>query len=223
MTLYIVATPIGNLEDITFRALRILKEANLIVAEDTRHTLKLLNHFDIHTPLTSFFEHNEKIKVDALIAKLKEGQTLALVSDAGTPGISDPGFRLIAKAVAEKITVVPIPGPCAAIAALVASGLPTDHFFFVGFLPEKPGKRKSHIASLKPLSHTLVFYLSRWKAVKHLQELAEFFGERRACLGREITKLHEEFLHGTLADLALRVAAHPPKGEMTLVVEGASD
>src|SRR3989338_2205531 len=220
MVLYVVATPIGNLEDITFRALRILKEVDLIVAEDTRHTRKLLTHFEIQTPLNSFFEHRENEKLAPILGKLKAGKNIALVSDAGTPGISDPGFRLIRAAIEENMDVVPIPGPCAAIACLQAAGLPTDHFFFVGFLPEKPGKRQKYIETLKNLPHTIVIYLSRWKAAKHLEELAQIFFERNVCLGREITKMHEEFWRGSLSELAKKVVSQPPKGEMTLVIEG---
>jgi len=220
MVLYVVATPIGNLEDITFRALRILKEVDLIVAEDTRHTRKLLTHFEIQTPLNSFFEHRENEKLAPILGKLKAGKNIALVSDAGTPGISDPGFRLIRAAIEENMDVVPIPGPCAAIACLQAAGLPTDHFLFVGFLPEKPGKRQKYIETLKNLPHTIVIYLSRWKAAKHLEELAQIFGERNVCLGREITKMHEEFWRGSLSELAKKVVSQPPKGEMTLVIEG---
>lgn len=218
--LYIVATPIGNLEDITFRALRILKEVETIVAEDTRHTRKLLTHYDIHTPLISFFEHKEESKLEPILAKLKEGKNLALVSDAGTPSISDPGFRLVRAAIKAGVTVIPIPGPCAAIAGLGASGLPTDHFFFVGFLPEKPGKRKKQIEYLAGLPHTLVLYLSVWKAQKQLEELSEIFGERECCMARELTKLHEELWRGSVQTLSEKIAENPPKGEMTLIIAG---
>ncbi|MDO8526860.1 MAG: 16S rRNA (cytidine(1402)-2'-O)-methyltransferase [Deltaproteobacteria bacterium] len=220
MTLYIVATPIGNLEDITLRAVRILKEVDLIVCEDTRHTRKLLTHFDIHTPLASFFEHKEESKLNPLLAKLVEGKNLALVSDAGTPGISDPGFRLIRAAVAKQIPVVPLPGACAAITALQGSGFPTDHFFFAGFLPEKPGKRQKYIESLKTFPHTIIFYLSPWKAAKQLQELSQILGERQVCMAREITKIHEEFWRGSLIELTEKICAKPPKGEITLIVSG---
>lgn len=221
--LYVVATPIGNLEDITLRALRVLKEVNLVVAEDTRHTRKLLQHFDIHTPLESFFEHKEESKLKPILNKLKNGTNVALVSDAGTPGISDPGFRLVRAAIQEGIAVIPIPGACAAITALQAAGLPTDHFFFVGFLPEKPGKRKKYLETLSILPHTLILYLSPWKAQKQLQELALTFGERQVCMGRELTKLYEEFWRGTLPELITHLEKKPPKGEITLVVAGCEE
>ena len=221
--LYVVATPIGNLEDITLRALRILKEVELVVAEDTRYTQKLFNHFNINTRLTSFFEHKEESKLKPILAKLKTGANVALVSDAGTPSISDPGFRLVRAAIQEGIDVVPIPGPCAAITALQASGLPTDHFFFVGFLPEKPGKRQKYLETLAALPHTLILYLSPWKALKQLQELTTLFGERTVCMGRELTKLHEEFWRGTLPQLTERLVAKPPKGEITLVIAGKEE
>lgn len=222
MTLYIVATPIGNLEDITLRALRILKEVDWILAEDTRHSQKLLNHFDIKKPMQSFFEHREEERLSPIISKLKEGKKVALISDAGTPGISDPGFRLIRAAVENGVEVIPIPGACAAIAALQGAGLPTDHFFFVGFLPEKPGKRQKTIESLKNLPHTIVLYLSPWKAAKQLKELSQILGERSVCLAREVTKLHEEFWRGSLTALAKKIEEKPPKGEMTLVI-GATE
>lgn len=220
MTLYVVATPIGNLEDITLRALRILKEVDGVVAEDTRHTRKLLSRYDIKTSLFSFFEHKEEEKLAPILAKLKEGKNLALVTDAGTPSISDPGFRLVRAALSADIAVVPIPGPSAAIAALSISGLPTDHFFFVGFLPEKPGKRTKQIVFLATLPHTLVFYLSIWKAQKQVKELAEIFGGRKCCMAREITKLHEEIWHGTVKELSQKISAKPPKGEITLIIVG---
>lgn len=220
MTLYIVATPIGNLEDITLRALRILKEADSIVCEDTRHSRKLLTHYQIHTPLVSFYEPKEKEQIPYLLGLLKEGKKLALITDSGTPGISDPGFRLIRKAIEEGISVVPIPGPCAALCALQASGLPTDHFFFVGFLPEKKGKRGKYIESLKNLGHTCILYLSPWKAVDQVEELASVLGGRSVCLARELTKIHEEFWRGPLMELARRLGEKPPKGEITLVIEG---
>lgn len=221
MKLYVVATPIGNLEDITLRALRVLKEADLIVAEDTRHTQNLLHHFEIQKKILSFFEPKEEKQLPILIGELKAGKTLALVTDAGTPAISDPGFRLVRAAIAEGVEVVPIPGPCAAITALQAAGLPTDHFFFAGFLPEKPGKREKAIEGMKALPHTLVIYLSRWKALRQVEELAGIFGDRKICLAREMTKIHEEFWRGSLPALVQHLQAHPPKGELTLVVEGA--
>lgn len=218
MILYIVATPIGNLEDVSLRALRVLKEVDLILAEDTRHTRKLLAHFQIPKIPISFFESKEEKKIPSLIAKLKEGKSMALVTDAGTPTISDPGFRLIRKSLEEGIQVIPLPGPCAAICALQASGLPSDHFLFVGFLPEKEGKRKKQIQSLKEFPYTLIIYLSPWKGKKHVADLAEILGARTVCLGREMTKLHEEFWRGDLLALVKEFDQREFKGEMTLVI-----
>ena len=200
--------------------MKVLKEVHCIVAEDTRHTRKLLTHYDIHTPLISFFEHKEETKLKPILDQLEGGKNLALVSDAGTPSISDPGFRLVRAAIAAGVAGVPLPGPCAAITALGASGLPTDHFFFAGFLPEKPGKRKKEITFLAGLPHTLIIYLSVWKAQRQVEELAEILGERVCCMGREITKLHEEFWRGTLQELSQKIAKTPPKGEITLVIAG---
>jgi len=221
-TLYIVATPIGNLEDITLRAKRILSEVDLIAAEDTRHTRKLLSHFDIHTKMISFSQHHEKGKAHKVIEILKGGSDVALVSDAGTPCISDPGYPLMTAAIEEGIDVVPVPGASAVITALSAAGLPTDRFTFIGFLPEKPGKRKKVIEDLKNYDHTLVFYLSKWKAAKQIAEMLEIFGERDACLARELTKVHEEFRREKLSVLAEFLENNPPKGELVLVLEGES-
>lgn len=218
--LYIVATPIGNLDDITLRALHVLKEADGIVAEDTRRTQNLLRHFNIQKPLYSFFEPKEEAKLPRLLALLHDGKKLALVTDAGTPGISDPGFRLVRAALDGGIEVTPIPGACAAICALQASGLPTDHFFFAGYLAEKPGKRQKEITAMEKLPHTLILYLSPWKALRQVQELAEAMGERPACLAREMTKIHEEFWRGTLQDLPKWLKGKGPKGELTLVIGG---
>lgn len=220
MSLYVIATPIGNLEDITLRALHTLKAVDGIVAEDTRHTQKLLSHFAIQKPLFSFYEPKEKGQLPGILQKLKEGKNLALVTDAGTPSISDPGFRLVRACVEAGISVAPIPGPCALICALQASGLPTDHFFFVGYLPEKPGKRNSYLVFLKNFPHTLIVYLSPWKAKRQTQELAKIFGDRQVCLAREMTKIYEEFWRGSLKDLAKRLTDEKLKGEITLVVEG---
>lgn len=218
MSLYVIATPIGNLEDITLRALHILKEVDLIVAEDTRQTLKLLQYYVIHKPLLSFFEPKEEEQLPNILAQLRAGKKLALVTDAGTPSISDPGFRLVRACIAEGIAVVPIPGACAAVCALQASGLPTDHFHFVGYLPEKPGKRQKYLATLAKFPHTLIIYLSRWKAKTQVQEMAKIFGERNVCLAREMTKIYEEFWRGSLKDLEKRLTKEKLKGEMTLVV-----
>lgn len=219
-TLYIVATPIGNLEDMTIRAIRILKECDLIAAEDTRHTRKLLTHFDIHTPLTSFFQGNEREKAAFIVSKVLEGQSVALVSDAGTPCISDPGYPLLAHSIEAGVDVVPIPGPSAVAAALSVAGLPTDRFTFIGFLPDKPGKRRNVLAELKDISNTIVFYVSPWKAVATIKDCLEALGDRRACVCREITKIHEEFLRGPLSEILSHFEAHPPKGEIVLIVAG---
>ncbi|MFH1830828.1 MAG: 16S rRNA (cytidine(1402)-2'-O)-methyltransferase [Pseudomonadota bacterium] len=218
--LYIVATPIGNLEDITLRAVRVLEEVDLIAAEDTRHTRKLLTHFKIHTKLTSFFEGNEREKTRAVIEALESGSDVALVSDAGTPCISDPGYPLLRTAIQAGIKVVPIPGPSALSAAISAAGLSTDRFTFIGFLPDKSGKRRTKIEELKDLTHTLVIYVSKWKGATVIEDCLEILGDRNACLCRELTKVHEEFVRGTLSDILTSIQNNPPKGEMTLVISG---
>ena len=219
-TLFVVATPIGNLEDITLRALRVLREADLIAAEDTRATRKLLARYDIHTKLVSYYQGRECEKEESLVATLKGGGSVALVSEAGTPCISDPGFRLVRRAVEEGLRVEPIPGASAAIAALSAAGLPTDRFTFVGFLGDKPGKRRKALEELRAVSNTLVFYLSKWKAHAHLRDCLEILGDRRACLCRELTKIHEEFRRGALSELLASVEEKSLKGEIVLLVEG---
>ena len=216
--LYIVSTPIGNLEDITLRAIRTLKEADLIAAEDTRHTRKLLSHYDIHTPLTSYFEGNEASKLDSLIEQLNSGKNIALVSDAGTPAISDPGFKLVRASIEKGIKVESIPGPSAAITALAVAGLPTDQFTFVGFLPDREGKMRTKLSGLKDYKHTLVFYVSKWKIEKALAVMLEIFGERKAVLCRELTKMHEEVDRGTLSSIFERIGSKEIKGEATLVI-----
>ena len=221
MTLYIVATPIGNLKDITLRALDVLKSVDGIIAEDTRHTKKMLDSFQITKPLFSFFEGKEEEKTPHLLSKLEAGQHLALVTDAGTPGVSDPGFRLVRAAIEKNISIVPIPGPSASICALQASGLPTDSFFFVGFLPEKGGKRATKLEELRQVPATLILYLSPWKAAKQTAELFKILGDRSVCMARELTKLHEELWRGTLSELAEHLAKKKPKGEITLVVGGS--
>jgi 16S rRNA (cytidine1402-2'-O)-methyltransferase len=217
-TLYIVATPIGNLDDITLRALKTLNDVDLIAAEDTRHTRKLLTHFKIHTKLTSYFQGKEREKAESIIAAIKDGSDVALVSDAGTPCISDPGYPLLARAIEEGIEVVPIPGPSALATAISAAGLPTDAFTFVGFLPDKPGKRRKRIEELSEIGHTVVLYVSKYKAERVIEECIEVMGDRRACLCRELTKVHEEFTRAPLSDLLAHVRKNPPKGEMTLVI-----
>lgn len=221
-TLYVVATPIGNLEDITLRALRVLREADLVACEDTRRTARLLAAHGIGARTTSFFEHNERWKGGRLLDELRAGRSVALVSDAGTPGISDPGYRLVRDAREAGIPVVPVPGASAAIAALSVSGLPTDRFLFVGFLPSRSGARRRAIESLRTRPETLVLYESPLRLKDTLADLAELLGERKAFLCREATKLHEEYLRTTLSDLARAVAARPSvKGEVVLVIAAA--
>ncbi|NCJ08685.1 16S rRNA (cytidine(1402)-2'-O)-methyltransferase [Synechococcales cyanobacterium C] len=220
-TLYIVGTPIGNLEDMSLRAIRILKEVHLIAAEDTRHTGKLLHHFQIATPQVSYHQHNWQARTPELMAHLQRGENLALVSDAGTPGISDPGFELVQACVEAEVTVVPIPGANAAIAALVASGLPTDRFCFEGFLPAKGKQRHTRLAALATESRTLVFYEAPHRLGQTLTDLADTLGtDRPLSVARELTKLHETLWRGTLAEAISHFQAHSPKGELTLVVAG---
>ena len=217
-TLYIVATPIGNLEDITFRAVRILKEADLIAAEDTRHSRKLLSHFGIATPLTPYHDHNEKLKSDYLLERLLAGQNIALITDAGTPCIADPGYRIVQAAATAGITVVPVPGPSAVIAALSAAGLPTDRFAFEGFLPSRQGKRREKLLELRDEPRVLVFYEAPHRLAASLADMAEVFGERNGVMARELTKIHEEFRRAPLSRLAAEVSQHPPRGEVVLLV-----
>ena len=219
-TLYVVATPIGNLEDITLRALGVLREAALVLAEDTRHTRVLLGRHGIAKRPLSLHAHNEAARTQQALAALAAGQAVALVSDAGTPLVSDPGGRLVARAIADGRRVVPVPGPSAVLAALVASGLPAEAFTFVGFLPRRAGERARRLAELGPRPETLVLFESPRRVGALLAELSAAFGERRACLARELTKLHEEVVRGTLGELAARFA-DGARGEVTLVVEGA--
>jgi 16S rRNA (cytidine1402-2'-O)-methyltransferase len=219
-TLYIIATPIGNLEDITLRALRILQEVDLIAAEDTRKTLILLKHYNIRKPLTSYFEHNEQRKAAVLIAMLKSGKNIGLVSEAGTPTISDPGYVLVTQARAEAIPVVPIPGVSAAIAAISVSGLPVHRFAFEGFLPARSGKRKGLLRSLAEEPRTLIFYESPYRIVETIKDMIDILGDRPAMLGREITKLHEESICGSLAVILEKLAGRRVRGECTVVVRG---
>ena len=220
--LYVVATPIGNLEDITLRAIDTLSRADVIAAEDTRHTRRLLARHQIKGRLISFHEHNEARRTPELVDRMRHGESIALVSDAGTPGVSDPGYRLVQAAVSSKIPVVPLPGASAAIAALCASGLPTDNFTFVGFPARKKNKRMEQISALAHLPHTLIFYQSPRRIVAFLEELRDSLGERRAVLAREVTKLHEEFVRGNLSDIAAQLNSRDEvKGECTLLVAGA--
>ncbi len=219
-TLYIVSTPIGNLEDITLRALRILKEVDLIAAEDTRHTVLLLRHFGIRKPLTSFFEGNELKKREWILSRLNQGDRIALVSDAGTPGISDPGFRLIQVAIENRIPIVPVPGPSAVITALSVSGLPTDAFLFKGFLPHKPKKRKDLLKQLEETRETLIFYESPYRLKETLKDILETLGDREIVLTRELTKVYEEIIRGRASEILNQVGERTLKGEITLVISG---
>jgi 16S rRNA (cytidine1402-2'-O)-methyltransferase len=218
--LYIVSTPIGNREDITLRALRILKEVDLIAAEDTRHTLLLLKHFGIQTPLTSYFERNELRKKEFLLSRLKQGSQIALVSDAGTPGISDPGFRLIRTAIENQIPIVPIPGPSAVIAALSVSGLPTDSFLFKGFLPHQSKKRRDLLETFREVRETLIFYESPHRIVESLDDILDVLGDRKIVLTRELTKIYEEILRGNVSEMKAQIGERKLKGEITLVISG---
>jgi 16S rRNA (cytidine1402-2'-O)-methyltransferase len=218
--LYVVSTPIGNLEDITLRALRILKEVDLIAAEDTRRTRQLLTHYGIHKPLISYHEHNQRMREDTLLEKLREGKRVALVTDAGTPGISDPGQPLIHKAADEGIPLVPIPGPSAAIAALSISGLPTESFLFYGFLPAKTSARKKFLEALKKRLETLIFYESPRRLDALLRDALEVLGNRQVVVTREITKVFEETFRGTIADVLEKIAGEEVRGEITVILAG---
>jgi 16S rRNA (cytidine1402-2'-O)-methyltransferase len=218
-TLYIVATPIGNLEDITFRAVRILGEVDQIACEDTRQTRKLLDRYGISKPLVSYHEHNEKTRSEELLKELLAGKSIALVSDAGTPLISDPGYRLVKSARDAGVPVSPIPGPAALLAGLSASGLPTDLFLFLGFLPQKKGQRRKVLEAWKSLPVTLVFYEAPHRIVEALRDIAELLGPRTVVLARELTKIHEEFLRGTPSEIIAALAKHSSlRGEITLII-----
>ena len=219
--LYLVPTPIGNLEDITLRALRILKEVDYIAAEDTRTTLKLLNHFEIKKPLISNHRHNEDDREDFLINKLKEGKNIAVVSDAGTPGISDPGEVIVKKAIEENIEVIPIPGACAAINALIASGLDTKEFVFIGFLPLNKKLRKEKLEEIKEENKTSIIYEAPHKIKDTLNDLKDIIGKRKIVLAREITKIHEEFIRGNIDEIIEK--SQNLKGEMILLIEGNNE
>jgi 16S rRNA (cytidine1402-2'-O)-methyltransferase len=224
-TLYLVATPIGNLEDITLRALRVLKGVDLIACEDTRQTQKLLNHYGITTRTISYHEHNEMTKAAELVVDLEGGAKIALVTDAGMPGISDPGFRLIALAIRHHVPVVPIPGASAFLAALVASGLPTDSFRFSGFLPAKRGERRTFLETIRTSPRTQVFYEAPHRTLETLEDIVEVLGpDRHVVIAREVTKLHEEFLRGRAADLLATLQSRGDvKGEITVLVAKAED
>src|SRR5258707_8053227 len=219
-TLYLIATPIGNLEDITHRAVRLLGEVEIIACEDTRHTKKLLNHYGINTRTISYHEHNERERATELIERLKAGADVAVVSDAGTPGISDPGFRLARIAIDHELQVVPVPGASALISALVASGLPTDEFFFGGFLPARAGARRARLAELRSLPATLIFYEGPHRIAATLKDAYEILGEREAVVARELTKLHEEIARGCLSELAAKFSeSASARGEMVLLID----
>lgn len=220
-TLYVVSTPIGNLEDITLRALRILGSVDIIAAEDTRHTRKLLTHHGISRPLLSYHDHNEEAQAPRLLALLQEGKSIALVTDAGTPGIADPAYYLLQALLPHAIPIVPIPGPTAALAALAVSGLPTDRFIFEGFLPVKSGRRRQRLEALAEETRTIVLYESPHRLLRLLQELVTHFGaERRLAVARELTKHFEEIVRGTTSTLLETFQARPIRGEFTLVIAG---
>jgi 16S rRNA (cytidine1402-2'-O)-methyltransferase len=221
--LYLVATPIGNLEDITLRALRILKEVDLIACEDTRQTRKLLTHYDIHTRVESYHEHNEMTRAPKLVIELEQAAQIALVSDAGTPGISDPGYRLVALCLRHGIQVVPVPGASALITALAASGIATDEFVFIGFLPPQTGARHAAIESLAGEQRTLVFYEAPHRLVAMLEDALAILGDRHAVIAREVTKIHEEFRRGRISELLVSFQERPPRGEITVIFARADE
>lgn len=219
--LYIVSTPIGNLEDMTYRAVRVLGEVDMVACEDTRHTQKLLNHYGIKTKTISYHDHNEFERAGELLASIQSGSDVAIVSDAGTPGISDPGFRVVRMTLEAGLQVVPIPGPTALISALVASGLPCDEFLFAGFLPARSGARRTRLADLAAIASTLIYYEAPHRIAASLADARAILGEREAVVARELTKLHEEVLRGRLGELANRFAeaTQEPRGEMVVVID----
>lgn len=220
-TLYIVATPLGNLEDITLRAIRVLKEAAIIACEDTRRTVKILNRYEIRTPLFIFHEYNKVRAGASILRRLRDGESVALVSDAGTPAISDPGYELVREAIGAGVPIEVVPGPSALVAALVVSGLPTDHFTFEGFLPARREKRRKAMQGLTTGTRTMIFYESPQRLAAFLREAAEIFGDRRACVVRELTKVHEEILRGSLSELAAEISERESVlGEVTIVIGG---
>ena len=220
-TLYLVATPIGNLEDMSPRAIRVLREAVLIAAEDTRHTGKLLKHFEIETQLTSYFEHNKLNKLDFILEKLSTGD-VALVSDAGTPAINDPGYELVQAALASNYDVIPVPGPSSPIAALAVSGLPTDSFLYLGYLPHKTSERHKRLQEVESQVFTLIFLESPYRVVESLEDIALILGNRKICVAREMTKMFEEYWRGDVSSAVEYFKSQPARGEFTLVVEGKS-
>jgi 16S rRNA (cytidine1402-2'-O)-methyltransferase len=220
-TLYLVATPIGNLEDITLRALRTLQECDVVAAEDTRRTGLLLKHFEISKPLLSYFQFNEAKRSEEILERLRRGEKVALVTDAGSPGISDPGERVVKAAIAKGFRVEAVPGPSALVAALTASGLPTDEFYFIGFLPHKSGQRRKMLEGLKTLRSTLVIYESPYRVEKLLAELQELYPNRQVVLARELTKKFEEYLRGTPAGLLQLFKQRAVRGEFVVLIQGA--
>jgi 16S rRNA (cytidine1402-2'-O)-methyltransferase len=221
MKLFVVPTPVGNLEDMTLRAVKVLKEADLILAEDTRTSAFLLKHFEVKTPMLSHHKFNEHKTVESVIQRIKSGQKIALISDAGTPGISDPGFLLVHKCIENKIEVECLPGATAFVPALICSGLPSDRFCFEGFLPQKKG-RQTRLHALKDEKRTMIFYESPFRLVKTLTQFTEVFGpDRQVSVSREISKLYEETRRGTLAEIAAHFTTHPPKGEIVIIVAGS--
>ena len=216
-TLYLVATPIGNLDDITLRAIKVLKEVDYIAAEDTRHSLKLLNHLEISKPLISYHRHNEGVKTELLIEKLKDNKNIALITDAGTPGISDPGEEIVKECINNNIKIVPIPGACAFVNALICSGLDTTEFTFIGFLPLNKKNRKEKLDKIKSCTTTSILYEAPHKLLSTLKDLSEFLGNRKIVLARELTKIHEEFILGTASELLEKI--ENPKGEFVILIE----
>lgn len=219
-TLFIVATPIGNLKDITFRAIEILKSVDLIACEDTRHTRKLLDHYGVNTPTTSYFEHNKMKKGQYLVRLLKEGRQVALVSDSGTPGISDPGYNIINLAIKDDIPVTTIPGPCAFVSALVASGLPTDSFVFHGFLSNKKAKRRRQLEHLNAEKRTIILYESPHRVAKALADVLDILGDRKIVIVRELTKMFEEIVRSNVSGAIEHFIKHPPRGEFIFLIRG---
>jgi len=218
-TLYIIATPIGNLEDMTYRAVRILGEVDLVAAEDTRHSLKLLTHFGISKSMTSYFDHNQQFKGERILNMLRQGKSVALISDAGTPCISDPGYQLVRDAVAEGIPVIPVPGACAAVAALSASGLPSDNFTFAGFPPSRQGKRRSFLKEMANLPGTLVLYEAPHRLEETLRDMLEVLGERHVVVARELTKIYEELIRGSVSQVLETVSQGKVRGEIVILIE----
>lgn len=219
-TLYLIPTPVGNLEDITQRALRILREVDLIACEDTRHSGRLLKQFDIEKRLTSYHDFNEQKRSSQLLDALRNGESVAVVTDAGSPGISDPAYRVVRAAIDAGVEVVALPGATSVIPALTASGLPTDRFFFEGFLPHKSGARRTRLGQLAELEHTLLFFESPFRVEKTLSDMRDTLGDRQACVAREISKLHEEYLRGSLSEIISRISGKNVKGEIVIVVGG---